>query len=54
MRQRRVIYTIIHDQQSLESFLVENPSEDAVLRVHAYGYRRILDALQIEVRQYGR
>jgi hypothetical protein len=35
-------------------FLIEKPSEDAVLRVHAFGYRRILDALNIQSRRYER
>jgi len=53
-RQRREVYRVINDQQVLETFLVEKPSEDAVLRVHAFGYRRILDALNVQPRRYNR
>lgn len=43
LEQLRQIQRIVSEQECLRGVLAPDPTGDAVRRVHAYGYRRILE-----------
>lgn len=49
-----IIRYVVDQHHFMESLLAENCSEDAIRRVHADGYVKILEALGVPRRRYER